>query len=225
MKVYKQDVPIVALSIGLYVILLQVYPTKFRQEYGSHMMQAFRDSCLRAVKNNKPGGLMKLWLVTLIDFVQSVISEHIQKETEMKKSKILKFIGIALMIAGFVLFSATFGSQSFWKFIGSIGLTGDIMHPVLAWLGLGVMAVGLTMLYLQLSPSQRSKSKWAFGFTGFCILVLIVFMFGFINPIMMSLGNPAILFSVYSLMLLSSLLVIVISLDKAETSSQIESKA
>lgn len=28
---------------------------------------------------------MKLWLVTLIDFVQSVVSEHLQKETEMKK--------------------------------------------------------------------------------------------------------------------------------------------
>jgi len=215
----------VMLSISIYQLLLRAYPAKFQQEYGSHMAQAFRDCCLRAFHSGGTSGLAKLWLVTLLDFIQSIVSEHKQKETQMNKTKILKLIGSFLIIAGLTLFSATFGSHSFWKFIGSIGLTSDLMHPILAWNGLGVMGVGLTMLYLQLSPSQRLKSRWVFGFTGFCILVLTVFMFGFINPVMMSLGNPAILFSVYSLMLLSSLLVIVISLDKAETSSQIESKA
>lgn len=143
----------------------------------------------------------------------------------MNKTKTLKLIGSFLIIAGLALFSATFGSHSFWKFIGSMGFKGDLMHPILAWLGLGAMAFGMVMLYLQLSPNRRLKSKWVFGVTGFCILVLMVLMFGFINPTMMRLGNPSITFSVYSAMLLGSLLVIVISFEKTETSSQIESKA
>lgn len=215
---------LVVFSVGVYQMLLTAYPTRFRREYGSHMAQAFRDCCLRAFNSGGASGILKLWLVTLLDFIQSVVSEHRQKETQMNKAKTLKLIGSFLIIAGLALFSATFGSHSFWKFIGSMGLTGELMHPILAWLGLGSVLVGLSVLYLQLPSNKRFESKWIFGITGCCALVLIVFIFGFINPTMMRLGNPTIVFSVYSATLLGSLFVIVISLKNSETPNQSEPK-
>jgi hypothetical protein len=49
------------------------------------MTQAFQDCCLRAVRRGGRNGLVMLWGITLLDLIQSVISEHVRKEIEMKK--------------------------------------------------------------------------------------------------------------------------------------------
>jgi hypothetical protein len=76
---------IIAVSVKIYQTLLLSYPIKFRQEYGSDMLQVFQDCCLRALRQGGTNGMLKLWVVTFFDLVQSVISEHAQKEIEMKK--------------------------------------------------------------------------------------------------------------------------------------------
>lgn len=75
----------VALSVKLYQALLMTYPTRFQHEYGLQMTQVFRDCCLRSVRQDGTNGMVRLWAVTLLDLVQSVISEHAHKETQMKK--------------------------------------------------------------------------------------------------------------------------------------------
>lgn len=79
------DGPMVALSVKVYQMLLFAYPNKFQQAYGLHMSQVFRDCCLRAFRQGGMNGIFKLWAVTFLDLIQSVISEHSQKEVEMKK--------------------------------------------------------------------------------------------------------------------------------------------
>ena len=79
------DHPIVAFSVRVYQVFLIAYPTHFRQEYGSHMLQVFRDGCLRVVRQDGTNGMLKFWALTLLDLIQSVISEHMQKETQMKQ--------------------------------------------------------------------------------------------------------------------------------------------
>ena len=76
---------IVGWSVRLYQAFLVAYPTQFQREYGLEMVQVFRDCCLRTIRQNGMHGMLKLWAVTLLDFIQSVISEHMQKETQMKK--------------------------------------------------------------------------------------------------------------------------------------------
>jgi hypothetical protein len=76
---------IITVSVKIYQTLLLSYPIKFRQEYGSDMLQVFQDCCLRALRQGGTNGMLKLWVVTFFDLVQSVISEHAQKEIEMKK--------------------------------------------------------------------------------------------------------------------------------------------
>jgi len=77
--------PIVAISVKVYQALLIAYPARFQQEYGSHMLQVFRDCCLRTVRQSGTNGTVRLWAVTLFDLIQSVVSEHLHKEIEMKK--------------------------------------------------------------------------------------------------------------------------------------------
>jgi hypothetical protein len=79
------NLPIVAFSVKVYQALLLAYPTKFQQEYGSEMVQVFQDCCLRVLRQSGMNGMLKLWTVTLLDLIQSVISEHAEKEVEMKK--------------------------------------------------------------------------------------------------------------------------------------------
>jgi hypothetical protein len=79
------EIPIVAFSVKIYQILLVAYPTKFQQEYGSHMLHVFEDCCLRAVRQGGLNGMARLWMVTFLDLIQSAISEHTQKEVQMKK--------------------------------------------------------------------------------------------------------------------------------------------
>jgi len=81
----QSDIALITLSVRVYQALLVAYPKKFQQEYGSHMVQVFRDCCLRTVRQGGTNGMARLWVITLIDIVQSVVSEHAQKEIEMKK--------------------------------------------------------------------------------------------------------------------------------------------
>jgi hypothetical protein len=100
------DPPIIVFSVKVYQVLLATYPAKFQQEYGPHMSQVFRDCCLRAFRQNGTNGLLKLWLLTLFDFLRSLIEEYTQKETLMTKSNFTRLSGWSLML-GAIIFSAS----------------------------------------------------------------------------------------------------------------------
>ena len=75
----------IALSVKIYQLLLNAYPAKFRQEYSLEMTQVFQDCCLRAMRQSGMNGMVQLWFVTLLDLAQSLMTEHTQKETPMKR--------------------------------------------------------------------------------------------------------------------------------------------
>ena len=121
MIIQSTELPIVTLSVKVYRVLLSAYPTRFQQEYGPEMTQVFQDCCLRTVRQSGTSGMMKLWLVTLFDLVQSVVSEHAHKEIEMKKEmkpEDIRMAGWAL-IWGAITFaigmlSQLVGGTDFW---------------------------------------------------------------------------------------------------------------
>lgn len=105
------DHPLVAFSVRVYQVFLIAYPTQFRQEYGLHMMQLFRDGCLRVVRQHGTSGMFKFWALTLLDLIQSVISEHTQKETQMKqemKPEDIRRAGWALILGAISFVFAIF---------------------------------------------------------------------------------------------------------------------
>jgi hypothetical protein len=109
-----EEHPGVAFSVRIYRALLSAYPTRFQQEYGTHMAQVFRDCCLRTVRQGGTNGMAKLWMVTLLDLLQSVVSEHRQKETEMKKEmkpQDIRMAGGALIAGALILALSSISEQ------------------------------------------------------------------------------------------------------------------
>jgi hypothetical protein len=96
------DITRVTFSVRVYRLLLNAYPAKFQKEYGSHMAQVFQDSCLRVMRQGGKAGMARLWMATLLDLIQSVISEHARREIQMKKEmkpEDIRKAGWVLMLA------------------------------------------------------------------------------------------------------------------------------
>ena len=79
------ELPIVTFSVRVYRLLLLAYPMRFQKEYGLQMVQVFQDCCLRTIRQRGTNGMFKLWVIALLDLAQSVIMEHMQKETQMQR--------------------------------------------------------------------------------------------------------------------------------------------
>ena len=107
MKSNPIENPIIAISVRVYQVLLVAYPTRFRREYGPHMLQVFRDCCLRAFRQRGTSGMLKLWAITLFDLLRSSIEEHLQKETFMTRAKFIRLSGWLLMIGAVTFFVST----------------------------------------------------------------------------------------------------------------------
>jgi len=114
----QSDIAIITLSVRVYQALLVAYPAKFQQEYGSHMLQVFRDCCLRTIRQGGTNGMFRLWVMTILDIVQSVISEHAHKEIEMKKEmkpRDIRRSGWMLMVGGIIFVSAVYSINTTWE--------------------------------------------------------------------------------------------------------------
>lgn len=79
------NINLITFSVRAYEMLLHAYPARFQQKYGLEMVQVFQDCCLRALRQGGTNGIVKLWAITLLDLIQSVISEHSHKEVQVKK--------------------------------------------------------------------------------------------------------------------------------------------
>jgi hypothetical protein len=125
------DNPIIMVSLKTYKVLLIAYPTKFQEEYGSYMLQVFRDCCLRAFDQGGAMGMLRLWAITLLDFVKSVISEHMQKEIQMKKEdkeEIMRLGGWALMFGAIAVFMLLLGTYLEYNVDDPLGRLGKLIE-------------------------------------------------------------------------------------------------
>lgn len=93
----SKDVPMIVFSVKFYEWLLVAYPAQFRREYGSQMVEVFRDCCLRAFRQGGMNGMTSLWAVTFLDLIRSLITEYLHKETSMTRPKFIRLSGWALM--------------------------------------------------------------------------------------------------------------------------------
>jgi hypothetical protein len=89
----------VSLSVSVYRGLIRTYPHKFRLEYGEAMVQVFRDLCLQPGKT----GLASVWGRALLDYIVSIVSEHMDRGVAMTKTKWIQMSGWGLAASGFLL--------------------------------------------------------------------------------------------------------------------------
>ena len=198
----RAELPIVKFSVRVYQTLLFAYPTKFQQKYGSEMVQVFQDCCLRALRRGGTNGIVRLWTITLLDLIQSVVSEHAQKEVEMKKEmkpQDFEGAGVAL-IAGGVLFLIAMSllamnAPSLWGLsfmlivylsmpllvVGLLGVRNRYGEKV-GGFGKNILLVGiilgpLTSVILLLG---NILPNWMVAFSGHAVLFACLTLFGFV---------------------------------------------
>jgi hypothetical protein len=74
----------IALFERFYRALLILYPAKYRLEYGSAMVQVFRDMCRNVYHEQGQTGLARWWVVTLTDLVRTAIEQHIEERSYLR---------------------------------------------------------------------------------------------------------------------------------------------
>jgi hypothetical protein len=190
----SMDIDLILLSVKVYQVLLNSYPTRFHQEYGAEMVQVFQNCCLRALRHSGTNGLVKLWAITLLDLIQSVISEHAQKEIEMKremKPEDIRMAGGAL-IWGAVMF-----------IIGTLSMMGGpsfylISVILIIFLSTPLLAVGILGV-----RNRYSEKVGGFGENILLVgavlgpLVSLIGLCGIVNATLWALlvMGPAVLFT------------------------------
>ncbi|MCH7662726.1 MAG: hypothetical protein IH859_02525 [Chloroflexi bacterium] len=81
----------IELSVNLYKRLLRAYPRTFRQEYGAHMLQFFRDQRKRSIELSGYFGLASFWLGIVSDALKTIPKEHLS-EWRNDMGKRLQFV-------------------------------------------------------------------------------------------------------------------------------------
>jgi hypothetical protein len=117
------------LSLHLYRLLLLAYPSRFRQGYGSQMLQLFQDCCLRALGQRGAAGLLNLWAITLLDFLRSVLEQHLHKEADVSRSQLIKISGWAFLLGSFGFLGLLLGSDVY-------AIPGAVISSILLAVGM-----------------------------------------------------------------------------------------
>jgi hypothetical protein len=96
----------ISISLAVYRLLLHLYPRAFRQQYGPHMAQVFRDWSLNTLRHSGTPGLAWLWAITLFDLAKTAAEEHFQRITEMTRAKFIRLGGWGLSLGSLTLILA-----------------------------------------------------------------------------------------------------------------------
>lgn len=99
----QKDPQPIALSVRIYWLLLGVYPAAFRQEYGSDMLQVFRDCCLNALHRAGAPGLLILWGKTFSDLLISALEQNLRRNVHISQALLVRMSGWSLSLGGVYL--------------------------------------------------------------------------------------------------------------------------
>ncbi len=117
-------------SVKIYCLLLTGYPPDFRREYGHHLVQVFRDCCLRALRREGHPGIFSFWSLILIDLLKTALEENLQRGVSMTRSSFTRLSGWALATGAIALVIGFYGSSRPSPYDPSNYLS----HPLDAWL-------------------------------------------------------------------------------------------
>ncbi len=105
----------ILVSDRLYRRLLLACPKSFREEYGPHMAQLFRDQCRDVYGESGAKGMVWLWVTAVFDLGKTAVSEHIWEVSHMSNRRkltsqeqlvvltpLLVFVVIFIMNPGYV---------------------------------------------------------------------------------------------------------------------------
>jgi hypothetical protein len=163
MNTAPESIRLVRLSERVYRSLLSLYPPAFRREYSEWMMQLFSDCCCVEYRAAGPGGLIRLWVRTFIDFLSSIVEEYMNRNTDMNRGKFARLSGAGLILGAITLVITGLASaRPDYAPYSAVSLPIDryLKAGVPFTLILGILLISLGQLGLLL---RWGKSVSAFG--------------------------------------------------------------
>ncbi|MCA9927648.1 MAG: hypothetical protein KC419_04200 [Anaerolineales bacterium] len=142
---------LLALSNRVYCLLLYLYPVPFRQEYGYHMAQLFRDDVRGTLRDSGRLAVVGLWLLAFFDLLKTAVAEHIWEIFHMPIEKLTRWSGPAAALAG-LLYA-----------IGIISIIYGIAPFIISILvTIPLFALGIFGLYKCLAATDNRLNKFVF---------------------------------------------------------------
>ncbi len=122
-----------AVSDRLYRLLLFIYPTTFREEYGPHMAQLFRDQCRDAYGESGVKGVVRLWMTAVFDLAKTAVSEYIWEASHMTNGKKLTSQELLVVLTPLLVFFFLFIINP--RYVGQLLAIKEpfIIAPIFPW--------------------------------------------------------------------------------------------
>jgi hypothetical protein len=158
-------------------LLLYLYPTSFRREYGESMQQLFDDQRRAA---NGAGGYAMLWLKTLRDLLLSVPAAH--SDQPRTASTGVRFVWTLIVILGLVFLLNAVVLPSMISRLPSDGVAAAVQTPnvgpagefrALAQVAAGVVSTMLVVGAFLFAIRQRSAVNGAAAFVAGAALTFV----------------------------------------------------
>jgi len=102
-----RETPFITLSARLYRMLLILYPSEYRHEYGEVMLQLFRDVSRDRYRRGGRAGLAGWWCAALLDLGRTVIAQRggtIMTDVTRIRSKTATLLSIILCLPFFMVY-------------------------------------------------------------------------------------------------------------------------
>ena len=166
-------------SIGarFYALLLYLYPTSFRREYGESMLQLFNDQ-RRAV--NGAGGYAMLWLKTLRDLMLSVPAAHSNEPRPASTGArflwtLVVILGLAFLLNSLILPSmiSRMPSDGVAAVVEAPGVELSGEYRAIAQVAAGVLSTFLVIGAFLFAVRQRSVANGAAAFVAGAALTFV----------------------------------------------------
>jgi hypothetical protein len=157
--------------------LLVLYPRGYREEFGPHMSQLFKDCSREALDTHGTPGLITLWLTTLPDLFKTAFEENFKEITHMSTEKFHR-LGKLAFVLGAALFLLVFvisGMETSYN--DPLGGTDALIEY--SKLGVGPLAmlmffVGIAALRSAYGDAAGPSAKTGLTLSAFASLVSLV---------------------------------------------------
>jgi hypothetical protein len=159
------------LSTRVYGLLLLAYPPEFRREFGSEMLQVFRDSYRAEARN---GSVPSFWLRTLLDLVSTAAKERVcnsgRKGVFMKRrSDAMALLGcVGIIVLAFLLQYVTRNSAA------SLILINYVLDPLIVTGVIGNFIVFLLNKTTRLNPLRTAITVFAVVHGALLLLIVVL---------------------------------------------------
>lgn len=93
------------LNIGLFRLLLHLYPSAYRKSYRLKMARTFSDCCRYAFVEGGVVGLVKLWIPTFLDLSATAIDKHVEDGLLSSRLTIVRVASLGAMLGSGLIFA------------------------------------------------------------------------------------------------------------------------